>query len=103
MACIVRQSATKLMMTEADLFRAIFAHRGLPAPHLWREAYSIWCERDELPKNGYENWFLDTCIDIVCSKLVLLPISDSTFEQCQYRIESLIEVKPNFDDDDDGN
>jgi len=103
MSNLVITAAQHLKMTEADLFRSVFAHRGLPSQDLWRTAYATWCERDELPRNGYENWFLDTCLDIVNGKLVLYPINDTDYTQSQYRIESLIEVKPNFDSEDDGN
>lgn len=103
MSNIVITASQRLKMTEADLFRAVFAHRGLVSQELWREAYRVWCERDALPQNGYEQWFMDICLDIVNGKLVLHRISDSEFTQCQYRIDSCIEVKPNFDDDDDGN
>lgn len=99
MSNIVISAAQRLNMTEADLFRSVFAHRGHTAHTLWREAYAVWCERDALPRTCSEEWFFDTCNAIVAGKLVLHVIEEPCYSH---------QTVPLFDgtdsiEEDDGN
>lgn len=99
MSNAVITASQKLKMTEADLFRSAFKHKGIEETERWREAYTLWCERDELPREGYNQWFLGMCLDVINGKLVLYPVVD-LIDPKQLKLDDLVEVKPGFEDDD---
>lgn len=90
----VVSAARSARMSEADFFRAVYSHEGIN-DESWRFAYDRWCERSEVPRSGYRQWFLDICVDVLSGRLTLS------------RVTSCAQSQPLFagnnDCEDDGN
>lgn len=68
----VLAAALKSKMTEADFFKAVYAHEGT-YDDTWVSAYDSWAASESVPHNGYHHWFLEVCQGVIDGKIELSP------------------------------